>query len=342
MGSSAKKKREKKQDFKKTQLKVGKARPKNTNATDTNFSTKSIVLKQQNLSETGRDVRELLEYNLSLLSSKSETQRRDAVMSLTAAVAASDGILFQPASVILSKAQPLIIDGSSSVRTNLLKLFKVLPRQDLGPFDQVLLYTRAGLMHLSTDIRMTSLDVLEWLLDINGPAVTGCAGGWVKTIRTFQNLLSWHGMESSKPSSVSAKSTWTASTASNGKLGNSKLIVRQLTALAHLLTVGLIPAQVEARAAEDRAAALFPLWSADAHLIPSKSDPFGYLNLFGAVRDVESEAYEDADERVEVFLRLGMRDAFDRGVRETKRAGGEVGRAAVLVDKALKLMDASS
>ena len=53
MGSSAKKKKEKKQDFQKAKLKVGKARPKNTNATDTSFSAKSIVLKS-NISHENR------------------------------------------------------------------------------------------------------------------------------------------------------------------------------------------------------------------------------------------------------------------------------------------------
>lgn len=40
MTNSTKKKKEKKQDFQKQKLKVGKARPKNTNATDTSFAAK--------------------------------------------------------------------------------------------------------------------------------------------------------------------------------------------------------------------------------------------------------------------------------------------------------------
>jgi hypothetical protein len=42
MGSSNRKKKEKAQDFKKTKLKVGKARPKNTNATNTSFAAKGM------------------------------------------------------------------------------------------------------------------------------------------------------------------------------------------------------------------------------------------------------------------------------------------------------------
>jgi hypothetical protein len=40
MGSSAKKKRERKKDFQKPKLKVGKPKPKAANQTDTNFRAK--------------------------------------------------------------------------------------------------------------------------------------------------------------------------------------------------------------------------------------------------------------------------------------------------------------
>jgi len=40
MGASSKRKKEKAKDFQKPKLKVGKARPKNTNATDTSFAVK--------------------------------------------------------------------------------------------------------------------------------------------------------------------------------------------------------------------------------------------------------------------------------------------------------------
>jgi pre-rRNA-processing protein IPI1 len=99
-----------------------------------------------------------------------------------------------------------------------------------------------------------------------------------------------------------------------------------------------------ARAAEDpqadarRAAALFPLWQCDAHMMPKKSNPYGYLNLFGAPRDVDGEVYDDPEERMNVFVDLDLHTAFQTGVKEAKTQGGEVGRAASMVDKALKLV----
>lgn len=334
MGSSAKKKKEKKKDFQKPKLKVGKTRPKNTNATDTSFSAKSIVFKQQSLTETGRDSVALFNHNLSLLSSKNDTQRRDALAYLTT-VCSTQKNLPQPSSAVLAKAQPLILDGSLQVRQQLLKLFRTLPTDQLGPLDQLLLYTRAGMAHLSTDIRISSLDILDWILETNGEAMVTCAGGWIKLLWTFQNLLSWQG-----DATGSSNSRWSSTkTASN--VGSSKLLVHQLTTLSRLLAVGLAKPSLdqECERAAGRAAEVFPLWQTDAHVVSKKSNPFGYLNLFGAPRDVESEVYESADERAEIFCELNLDVIFHNGVKEARKEGGEVGRAAALVTNALKSVE---
>ncbi|GIZ38874.1 hypothetical protein CKM354_000227300 [Cercospora kikuchii] len=338
MGSSAKKKKEKKADFAKPKLKVGKARPKNTNATDTSFSAKSIVLKQQSLSEGTRDAAALFHHNLSLLSSRNETQRRDALTYLITAVAAApSGNFPKPASDVLVKVSPLILDGNSAVRGQVLKLLKLLPAGQLGNLEQTVLYTRAGLSHLSNDIRLTALDVLDWLLETNGEAVVSQAGGWVKTLQTFQNLLSWQGTSSS---GVVQNGNWSA-TKTKTNLGSNKLLVHQLSTLAHFINAGLVRPPPDLQAEARRAAALFPLCQADSHLLSKRSNPFGYLNLFGAPRDVESEVYDAPEERMNVFLDLNMHGAFQFGVQEAKREGGEVGRAASAVDKALRLVEVS-
>lgn len=338
MGSSTKKKNEKKKDFQKPKLKVGKARPKNTNATDTSFAARSIVLKQQSLSESGRDTVALFNHNLSLLSSKNDSQRKDVLTYLTNTVAATPNSLPQPASVVLSKAQPLILDGSATVRQQVLKLFKALPRNQIGAVDQALLYTRAGMTHLSADIRKTSLDVMDWLLETNGEGVVSVAGGWIKTLQTFQNLLSWRGVVAKNAST----DRWTATKSTTTNLGSNKLLIHQITTLAHFLDAGLRRAPPDPKADAQRAAIIFPLWQCDAHLMPVRSNAYGYLNLFGAPRDLEGEVYDDAEERMNVFVELGMDAAITKGVMEAKREGGELGRAASLVDKALKLVSQSS
>ncbi|EME87628.1 uncharacterized protein MYCFIDRAFT_28946 [Pseudocercospora fijiensis CIRAD86] len=331
MGSSAKKKKEKKADFQKAKLKVGKARPKNTNATDTSFQAKSIVLKQQNLSEGSRDATALFDHNLSLLSSKTDIQRRDALIYLTTAVAASPNALPRPASQIVEKAQSLILDGSSSVRSQVLKLFKLLPANQLGDLSRTLLFARTGMTHLSNDIRLDALDLFDWLMETNGEAAVSVAGGWAKTLRTFQTVLSWQDAAHNAPA---ANGNWSAAK-SRSNLGSNKLL---LNSLSRLLTMGLTQAPVDSQAQAKRAAELFPLWQTDAHMVPKKSNPYGYLNLFGAPRDVESEVYDNAEERANVFVEIGLDQVFEHGVREAKKEGGEVGRAASAVDKALRLL----
>ena len=338
MGSSAKKKKEKKKDFQKPKLKVGKTRPKNTNATDTSFSAKSIVFKQQSLSENGRDPKKLFEHNLSLLSSKADTQRRDALAYLTAVCGTQQNL---PISAVVEKAQPLVLDGSSQVRQQLLKLFAALPKNELGNVEKLLLYIRAGMTHMSNDIKGTSLDAMDWLLGAQGEAVVSCPGGWVKILRTFQSLLGWReDSTSSAGASRGAGGKWSTSKTTTNPTGTNKLLVHQLNTLAHFLTAGLTrPDRAAARAAAaKRAAELFPLWHTDAHMVPKKSNPYAYLSLFGAPRDVEGEMYEDAEEREEVFRELGLDAVFAKGAKEAKREAGEVGRAAAAVEKALRLV----
>ncbi|KAF7193960.1 Pre-rRNA-processing protein ipi1 [Pseudocercospora fuligena] len=327
MGSSAKKKKEKKADFQKAKLKVGKARPKNTNATDTSFQAKSIVLKQQNLSEGSRDATALFDHNLSLLTSRTDIQRRDALIYLTTVVAASPNTLPRPASQILEKAQPLMIDGSSSVRSQLLKLLTVLPADQLGDLSRTLLFARNGMTHLSNDIRLDALDIFDWLMATNGEAAVSVAGGWVKTLGTFQTVLSWQDAAQDAPA---VNGNWSAAKTTKSSLGSNKLLVHQLNSLSRLLTVGLKRTPVDLQAQAKRAAELFPLWQTDAHMVSKKSNPYAYLNLFGPPRDVESEVYDDAEERANVFVEVGLDQIFRTGVQEAKKEGGENKRKEII------------
>ena len=240
--------------------------------------------------------------------------------------------------MVLAKAQPLILDANAGVRGQLLKLFKTLPATQLGPIDQTLLYTRAGMSHLSTEIRMSSLDVLDWLLETNGEAVVSCAGGWIKTLKTFQNLLSWSGGSQTNANGAVTVGKWSA-TKPTTSLGSNKLLVHQLNTLGGFLNAGLRKPVVDPNAMAKRAAEIFPLWHTDAHLLLTKSSAYGYLNLFGAPRDMESEMYDDAEGRNESLIESGLFDAFAYGVGEAKKEGGEVGRAASVVAKALRLVD---
>ena len=129
---------------------------------------------------------------------------------------------------------------------------------------------------------------------------------------------------------------WSNLTSSSGnKPGDAKLRAKQIATLALFLETGFrAPAVGSADSAARRAAENWPLWHVDAHTIGSRANPYGYLNLFGAVRDEEGEMYDDVQGRKEVYVEL-LHAAVNKGMQGAKREGGETGRAAATLDKVL-------
>ncbi|EEP79622.1 predicted protein [Uncinocarpus reesii 1704] len=334
MGSSQKRKNEKKKDFQKAKLKVGKAKPKAANFTDTSFKSKSIVLNQQSLSAAAPSATAQFSHSLSLLGSKSDTQRKEALSNLTTAIASRPvhSPLPQPVSVILPSLLPLILDGSNGVRTQLLKLLKVLPEADMeGHASLMLPYIRAGMTHLAADIRLSAVEILSWLVSVAGQEVVSCAGGWIKTLNCFLSILGWHTEESAK---------WSSNRASFGKAGSDgKPMVKILQALADFLRAGMCDLDLMTVAEQEQGVSIcdlsFPLLHTAQHLLPTKSSPFAYLNLFGQPKDEEGEMYESTEDRVRIFAQR-FQQPVQRGVEAAKKDGGEVGRASTGVTKVMK------
>jgi pre-rRNA-processing protein IPI1 len=295
-----------------------------------------IVVNQQSLSTSAPSSSSQFSHHLSLLSSKSDAQRRESLSHLTSSVAARpvNSPLPQPVSVMLPSMVPLLLDGSNSVRTQLLKFLRSLPAADVdGHAAQLLPYIRAGMTHLAADIRASSVDVLSWLVDTVGGDVVSCAGGWIKTLNCFLSLLGWHTEESSK---------WSASNrGAFGKAGSEgRPMVRALQALVDFLRVGIIGVQTDDTDDDDEDGGpqgwSFPLdLSVQRNMIPTRSAPYAYLNLFGQPRDAEGEMYESREDRYRVFVEL-FRPAIERGVDNARKEGGEVGRASTAVAKVLR------
>jgi pre-rRNA-processing protein IPI1 len=382
MGSSAKRKKEKKKDFQKPKLRVGKAKPKAANFTDTSYkakctfhipvltcseivrmcilmctllicSTIAIVLSQQSLSLTAPTTSSQFNHHLSLLTSKSESQRRDSLAYLTSVLAnpTPDTALPQPVSVVLSKLQPLILDGSPKVRDQLIKLFHVLPAADVASkAEGLLLHVRAGMLHLSQDVRRTSLEMLEWLVTVAGEAVVEAPGGWIKMVNTFLAVLGWEGLSAGANASAGGasidgkgakghvKGSWSTSKTSVQQTpsgGNVKMLVRQLNALGTFLRAGLTEsAASQQEGDQDGHSKWFPLWHTEYHMLPKRSNVYAHLNLFGRPRDEDTTMYEDVDDRRDVF-RERFWGPISEGLKLVKREGGEIGRAAGQVQKLL-------
>ncbi|PGH14612.1 hypothetical protein AJ79_02947 [Helicocarpus griseus UAMH5409] len=333
MGSSQKKKNEKKKDFQKTKLKVGKAKPKPSNFTDTSFRSKAIVLNQQSLATTAPSASSQFNHSLSLLNSKSDSQRKDSLSYLTTAIVSRpvNSPLPQPVSVILPTLVSLILDGSNGVRAQLIKLFKSLPAADMeGHVSQLLPYVRAGMTHLAADIRLSSVETVSWLIATAGREVVSSPGGWIKTINCFLSILGWHTEESAK---------WSSNRASFGKAGNDgKPIVRTLQTLSEFLRAGIGASEDDAPEENDLMDGVkewaFPLTQTSQHVLPTKSAPFAYLNLFGQPKNEEGEMYETREDRFRIFSERFL-PAVERGLSAARQEGGEVGRASAGLKKVL-------
>ena len=322
MGSSAKKKREKKKDFQKTKLKVGKTRPKADNHTETNFRAKALVLNQQ-LNVDAPSVVQQFHHHVSLLSSKSDSQRRDSLAFLTTYLASASGATHLPQTIgsLVEKASPLILDGSASVRGQLLKFLQVLPRSDVQ--DQVprlLPHVRAGMTHLARDLRLYAVDVLSWIIATAPTDLVSCSGGWTLTLECFTTMLAWRSAELGKYSAMQPT------------LGDSKSTAKVITVLAEFLEAGLLE-----EASKENVQPLvlnFPYWDLQHHRIPTKSNAYAYLNLFGTNQDEKALMLEDREDRLRVY-KSSFASLIEAGMAAGKKEGGEIGRATGLLSKVL-------
>ncbi|EXJ62848.1 hypothetical protein A1O7_03289 [Cladophialophora yegresii CBS 114405] len=319
MGSSAKKKREKKKDFQKQKLKVGKTRPKADNHTDTSFRAKAIVLNQQ-LDVAAPTYSSVFLHQVSLLNSRSDSQRKDALAHLTNYVASSSPGEALPitTSSLLGSIYPLVLNGSSGVRNQLLKLLHALPKEDIRDHvHRALPYVRAGITHLSRDVRATAIDFLSFLIRIAGTDLVSCPGGWHQTLECLTTVLGWR--------SASSKASFA---------GDVKSTARIMNVLSDLLLAGLLMDKLSS-SQPDPLVTEFPLWRVETLLVATKSNVYAYLNLFGAQAEDDSQILDEQEDRLQNFNRH-FRDPVLAGVEAAMKEGGELGRAAGLVVKTLE------
>ncbi|KIW27099.1 uncharacterized protein PV07_06874 [Cladophialophora immunda] len=325
MGSSARKKREKKKDFQKQKLKVGKAKPKAENHTDTSFRSQAIVLNQQ-LDVNAPSQSSIFLHQISLLASRSDTQRRDALASLTSYVTSSLPTSSLPISTssLLSSVCPLMLDGSAGVRSQLLKLFGALPQEDIRDHvTKALPYLRAAMTHLSRDIRLSSLEFVSYMIKVAGSELISCPGGWHQTLECFTTVLGWRSTDASKWSSTKASFS-----------GDPRSTARIMQVLAEFLQAGLVGDEQSASGPHPLLAH-FPLWEVETLLVPGKSSAYAYLNLFGLQAEDETQMLDDQQDRLRDFAQ-NFEGHILVGIDAARKEGGELGRAAGLLLKILE------
>ncbi|KAK9478464.1 Rix1 complex component [Lipomyces japonicus] len=310
---SARKKKEKKKDFVKSKLKVGKTKPAATSHTALGFKAKSIGLPSQSITKD-RTSKETFAHYLSLTTHSAASSRREAISFLQAHLPDDvDSSLF-------ITIGPLIIDQAQSVRSAALSLIREIPSHSFGPHVLNLVsYVRNAMTHISPDVRSDSTKFLSLLLKIDDPDIPFqiVTRAWLKTLTCLSSLLGWTitGVDSGFSSTLGFSSSVLSVSNAAG----------HLEAFAAFLKLGLSDNATDA----ERAEAELPLYHIDTikHLLPKKSSsPYARLGLFSSgTANGEVLSTEDIGARYQVIEPMlpGILEGLDKGRRE----GGEMGRS---------------
>ncbi|KUI74541.1 Pre-rRNA-processing protein IPI1 [Cytospora mali] len=314
MGSSVRKKKEKKKDFQKPKLKVGKTKAKAANFTDTSFQSRAIVVNQQSLSETAPDLVEQFKHHLSLATSRTPQQRREALSHIASQLTATPPNNPVGTFILLDKLLPLITDTSNGVRSTLLKAFQALPEAEIQPHaDKVIKWVRLGMLHLSAEVRDDALKFMDWLLDAAGDQLLEIAGGWTRTLDAFAAMMGWKNEGTAINGAGWSSAPKTTFGAEKG--GNS--YAHQMTALTKFIELGLqkLP-PVKPWTQQQRLDHIYRL--------PQGPSPFGYLQLFGAPQD--GEMCPDLESRQKALW--PWKEGMEKKAAQAQMEGGPAGRAA--------------
>ncbi|GAO14524.1 hypothetical protein UVI_02032350 [Ustilaginoidea virens] len=275
----------------------------------------------QSLSTEAPDYVQQFKHNLSLASSsRSDKQRREALAYLTSQLSTQPPSNPVGTVALLKKLLPLISDSSTPVRSQLLKLLRVLPPDEVRHgTEHASMYIRAGMTHLSADISNDSLVAMEWLLEVAGSDLVNSPGGWVKTLSAFCAMMGW---------AVSSSSAgWTSAARMTTKPKDAQTLARQIAALSNFLQAGF----EDESSVENGHVSMY--WDS-LYRIPRAPNAFGYLNLSSARRDEEREMYSSKEMRQQVFYEK-FQQVICKGLDKAKNEGGATGRSASTLEHVL-------
>lgn len=344
MGSK-KKRAEKKKDFVKQKLKVGKTAAKPDNFTDTSFTARTISLPNQSISKKSSESPKLggdvdLSHHLSLTRHHSSTTRKEVLAYIESHLPRNPSIYKQ----IILMTVPLITDQSQSVRLALVSLLLACVKMQPGLLQlhirSIVLYIQSSMSHIQPDIRNTSTKFLKLMLenDAKTPLVNLY---FVKTLKCFFTLMAWNLTQDKK--SVSLAITTSASIGGLTK----KARVDHLKVLKIFLSEALIPP--ETTTSNDL---LLTHPQSSSYLLPDVPQVFAPLKLFIKttstsnenngdaynLQDLDNVTTEDADTRRKIMVDVFMAPMI-KSLNSLVKEGGEVGKEA---NECIKVLDTLS
>ncbi|KAI8097470.1 Rix1 complex component [Halteromyces radiatus] len=251
MPNARKKKAAKNEDFKKKKLKVGKTKALPDNYTDTSFTSKSISLPNQSITEdkskeitTGRNltmtdlVTQLKHYNSSV--------KKDALAGLQELFRRHPTMLISSLSTIVNSIVKLFIDDDREVRKALMKFlnetFTQVDKVELEPFVPLLIiYTCSAMTHIMEDIRLDAIKLLDLWVGMVPEAVIGKF--WKRISGNFISLLAVGSNNINISKSTSSNTPTTTSSvkaaAASSHLHVNKSKLELLTSLSKFFEAGL-------------------------------------------------------------------------------------------------------
>lgn len=255
MGSK-KKKQEKRKDFVKQKLKVGKT-ARAANHTDTSFKSKAISLPNQSIGTKSID------HYISLTKHHSSTTRKEVLVLLEKSIPQDPKQRQQLVKAII----PLITDEAKEVREALLALFKALVLTNYKLLEvnsnQLILYIHSAMNHITPLVCNGAVGFLDIIIENYPDSLT--KSHFVKTIDGFYNVLNW---SKSQKKQVNNKTP--------------KVVLRNLSSFKRFLEASLLESANES---------INVNYSPYTKLFyfPTISNPFSQLNLFNQVDNTSTD-----------------------------------------------------
>lgn len=248
-------------DFQKKKLKVGKAKPKASNVTDTSFVAKTISIRSQHLVHDDD-----LSKRLPLLKHHNSTVRKETLQTFQKMIPKI--IKTRIMTPLLNQSIPLVCDDSRQARACLMELI-----EEIGSHDaQVLrlhskvfvLYLNMAMTHIMPSIQADSTKFLKILLKFCGPEI--CSQSFTKVLAGLFSILGWGRSSKNQGANV----------VHNSKR-DSKQTATHLEALSELIKHGCTDEVANADAGSGADSSSLQI---NQYLIPDCPQPYEHLKLF--------------------------------------------------------------
>ncbi|SCW01209.1 LAFE_0D07492g1_1 [Lachancea fermentati] len=277
----AKKKTLKQQDFQKKKLKVGKAKAKPSNLTDTSFVARTISLPNQskiNTNNSGtrdstRTEEEVLK-RISLCRHHSAVTRKETLVYFKQII--PKVINSKCITQMLSGCFPLICDEDMHVRIALLELLEEIGEHDENVLKlhsrAFVLFINSGMTHITPSVQRDSGKFLNCAIKYCGDEIVRSA--WIKILRGMFGVLGWSLEKKSSKKTVSMGIN-SASVVNMNSSKAQKARDINLEALLNFVKCGCLEETTENASVNDDNQFIF-----DKYMLPEFSQPYQHLKLF--------------------------------------------------------------